>query len=419
MSIKSAGCVGDLAWVFTSSGQVPGNATQSIQPGHYAADFNGSFSSFSLPKPTNAWQSTWANVATDPVNTTNIIRIGGTWTNSNGTWSLIGGVNCTNIGTGWTIDGVIYHLVITNRLQNTNWVYYSMSQLSQNIFIDAPRVVLYLTNGMPGSGRYSFTLNTNADMQLWTTGDINAQGNATINNLNNYARALSFFDVAGNPLGGVLVKLNGDFSESGYYYMPSSVLYFKGGGSAPSDFTGAVICYELSIEGNMNFHYDESLGIALPPGISAQPTNRIVQVNSNATFNVSAGMIPLNYQWFQNQTNPIGFGTGSSLTLTNVQLTDAGNYSVVVNNSYGAVTSLVAGLIVFTNATATMSAPLITTNGQFQFNISGVSGLNYAVQTSTNLVDWIPLGTNVSPFTFADTNSALFPQRFYRSVYFP
>jgi len=57
----------------------------------------------------------------------------------------------------------------------------------------------------------------------------------------------------------------------------------------------------------------------------------------------------------------------------------------------------------------------VSTNGQFQFDISGVTGLNYSVQASTNLVDWVPLGTNVSPFTFLDTNAAHFPQRFYRS----
>jgi hypothetical protein len=60
-----------------------------------------------------------------------------------------------------------------------------------------------------------------------------------------------------------------------------------------------------------------------------------------------------------------------------------------------------------------------STNGQFQFDILGVTGLNYSVQASSNLIDWVPLQTNVSPFTFVDTNSTTFSQRFYRSVYLP
>jgi hypothetical protein len=76
-------------------------------------------------------------------------------------------------------------------------------------------------------------------------------------------------------------------------------------------------------------------------------------------------------------------------------------------------------LIVYTNATATLSAAFSSTNGQFQFNITGVTGLNYAIQSSSNLVDWIPVVTNVSPFVFADTNAGNFPQGFYRAVYLP
>lgn len=44
-------------------------------------------------------------------------------------------------------------------------------------------------------------------------------------------------------------------------------------------------------------------------------------------------------------------------------------------------------------------------NGQFTFNYPAVVGLSYVVQCSTNLVDWVPLATNVptaSPVTFSD-----------------
>ncbi len=54
--------------------------------------------------------------------------------------------------------------------------------------------------------------------------------------------------------------------------------------------------------------------------------------------------------------------------------------------------------------------------GQFQFQLTGSTGSNYIVQATTNLTNpaWSPLRTNVAPFTFVETNTLLFPHRFYR-----
>jgi hypothetical protein len=57
------------------------------------------------------------------------------------------------------------------------------------------------------------------------------------------------------------------------------------------------------------------------------------------------------------------------------------------------------------------------TNHLFQLNVTGGTGYSYAVLASSNLSSWVPLGTNISPFTFIDSNSAAFPQRFYRTRY--
>jgi hypothetical protein len=59
-------------------------------------------------------------------------------------------------------------------------------------------------------------------------------------------------------------------------------------------------------------------------------------------------------------------------------------------------------------------------NGQFQLTISGgVSGQNYEIETSTNLVNWTVLtnftGTN-TPFYFDDAQTTNFKERFYRTV---
>ena len=44
------------------------------------------------------------------------------------------------------------------------------------------------------------------------------------------------------------------------------------------------------------------------------------------------------------------------------------------------------------------------------------AGLNFVIEVSTNLVNWRPLQTNLSPFTFVDTNEPASPFRFYRAV---
>lgn len=83
------------------------------------------------------------------------------------------------------------------------------------------------------------------------------------------------------------------------------------------------------------------------PTISTQPTNQTVLAGSNAAFIVAASGTPtLRYQWYFNGTNAIAGATNTSLTVLNAQLAQAGNYSAVVTNGYGSVTSSIAQLVV-------------------------------------------------------------------------
>src|ERR1019366_2256756 len=66
----------------------------------------------------------------------------------------------------------------------------------------------------------------------------------------------------------------------------------------------------------------------------------------NASFSVVAnGSAPFSYQWNFNGS-PVSGATDASLTLNNVQATDAGSYAAVVSNVAGSVTSAVATLTV-------------------------------------------------------------------------
>lgn len=87
-----------------------------------------------------------------------------------------------------------------------------------------------------------------------------------------------------------------------------------------------------------------------PPAITTPPQNQSVLAGQTATFSVTAtGSPPLSYQWLFSGTNLAG-ATTNPFTLANVQLTNAGNYSVVITNLVGSVTSSAASLtVLFTN----------------------------------------------------------------------
>jgi hypothetical protein len=81
------------------------------------------------------------------------------------------------------------------------------------------------------------------------------------------------------------------------------------------------------------------------PVVVTSPQSQSVVVGDNATFNVSATGGGLVYYW-RLGGQVISSGTSSSLTLTNVQLADAGTYSVIVSNSAGTAPSADAVLTV-------------------------------------------------------------------------
>ena len=88
---------------------------------------------------------------------------------------------------------------------------------------------------------------------------------------------------------------------------------------------------------------------AVPPTLSQQPASRATYAGGNASFTVIVdGTTPLKYQWRHAGTNLPG-ATNITLWITNVDATVTGAYSVAVTN--------VAGNIVSSSATLSISAP--------------------------------------------------------------
>ncbi len=163
----------------------------------------------------------------------------------------------------------------------------------------------------------------------------------------------------------------------------------------------------------------EVVPLSQRPAITAQPTNQLVLAGASISFNVGATGIPAPaYQWFLNGSNLLT-ATDASLSLSNITVQQAGSYSVLITNVAGSTNSQNAVLTVYASAAPTLSGPALLGNGQFQLGLTGVPGYNYSVWASTNLINWDPLETNLSPFIFTDTNTGLFPSRYYRALYQP
>ncbi|MBI4327063.1 MAG: VCBS repeat-containing protein, partial [Chloroflexi bacterium] len=96
------------------------------------------------------------------------------------------------------------------------------------------------------------------------------------------------------------------------------------------------------------------------PTITKQPADQSVSVGANVTFQITAtGTVSLTYQWLFNESE-LGGATNRSLILTNVQLPDAGGYTVVVTNITGSVTSRVAKLEVDATFTKITTGDIVT-----------------------------------------------------------
>jgi hypothetical protein len=133
------------------------------------------------------------------------------------------------------------------------------------------------------------------------------------------------------------------------------------------------------------------------PRIVTQPSKQSVSLGAKVTDVVSASTIapPLSYQWHFNNSE-IAAATNATLILTNVQVADAGEYSVVVADTSGSVTSQVVRLDVDPTFTVITAGPLVT-------NVGNSVGVAWGDYDNDGFVDLL-VGNINSPVDFLYRN---------------
>jgi hypothetical protein len=106
--------------------------------------------------------------------------------------------------------------------------------------------------------------------------------------------------------------------------------------------------------------------LSAPPLILTPPLSQTVSAGYSVEFTVvvaATGSPAPAYQWFFNGTNAITGATNADLQLANLQLSQSGTYTVVVTNTFGAVTSPAATLTVIGMPPTVVVPPLDQTAG--------------------------------------------------------
>jgi predicted outer membrane repeat protein len=155
--------------------------------------------------------------------------------------------------------------------------------------------------------------------------------------------------------------------------------------------------------------------------IRSQPLATTACVGEQTTFGVGVtGTQPITYQWRFHGTNSAGTpvdipgATNATYTISNVQSTNAGWYSVEVSNPLGSLDSAAALL--------TVTPVCVSADLYMGLNITGgVPGQQYNILSTLSLsepITWAPSATitqTMQGFLWIDTNSpANKPQKYYK-----
>ena len=137
------------------------------------------------------------------------------------------------------------------------------------------------------------------------------------------------------------------------------------------------------------------INVVIPASILSQPKDVSVFPGESATFGVAVSSTSsVTYQWLKDG-NPIPGATNSILTIASVAAADSGNYTVLVSDRVGTVSSAPAKLIVLLHPVFTLNPVTVNVNpgSNATFRAEAISKTPVRYQWRFNGVD-IPGATN-------------------------
>jgi uncharacterized repeat protein (TIGR01451 family) len=151
------------------------------------------------------------------------------------------------------------------------------------------------------------------------------------------------------------------------------------------------------------------------------PGSGVTLVSSNATSGTTVAIVGSTLTW---TVGLLTNNAGASLTL-NFLATAAGTYNN--NAQVYAVTSdpnpdddVGAAMLLVGVPTPPVLVPHYNSGGSggFQLTVTGTSA-STLIQASTNLINWVPVYTNIPTFTYTNYDTTNYMRRFYRAVVGP
>ncbi|MGD1032709.1 MAG: immunoglobulin domain-containing protein, partial [Opitutaceae bacterium] len=160
--------------------------------------------------------------------------------------------------------------------------------------------------------------------------------------------------------------------------------------------SGGSVIYVADTNSNM-IRMGVPYNTAQPPQIMYQPQGVSTSAGDNVTLQVTANGVGLSYRWQFNNSNlsdggDISGSQTSTLSITGIALNQAGNYTVVVSNSSGSVTSSPANVMV----TASGQLPVITVQPAPQTVNAGANPTLSVTATGATGYQWQFNGTNIT-----------------------
>jgi hypothetical protein len=151
-----------------------------------------------------------------------------------------------------TVDGVTYAYI----LDGGDWF---VSSLSGKVLVRGD-ARLYVSSSLNLSGQDYLMITNGGSLKMYVEAEKASLGGQGVMNTSGLAIDFQYYGLPSNTS----LSLSGNSAFVGVIYAPSAHLHLGGGGKDTYDFVGSSVTASVKMNGNFNFHYDESLASGGP-----------------------------------------------------------------------------------------------------------------------------------------------------------